>query len=164
MLKTFHSAAFALLIYSPLFAQTVERDVLANAGGTATLPNNFTVSWTLGEAFVATRQNTPDTILVTEGFQQPETGIIPTLELPDAVGQITIAPNPAGDALYISLSAIPTVALRASLLDLNGRALREAALNDLHTTLDLHGLPASTYVLSLTDGKNWTRALQVVKQ
>lgn len=155
---------FACVFPRLLSAQTAERDVLANAGGTATLPNKYTVSWTLGETFVATRKSTNPAIIVTEGFQQAENGTVPTLELPDAVGQITVAPNPAGDALYLSLSVLPGISLHATLLDLNGRALRQAALMDLQTTLDLRGLPAAVYVLSLTDGKNWVRSVQVVKQ
>ncbi len=168
MLKTIACLALLLaLCAASLSAQTKERDVLANAGGTATISsagNNYTVSWTLGETFVATRQSTSPALIITEGFQQPDSGIVPTIELPNALGQVTIAPNPAGDALHISLSALPTAPLRAALLDLSGRTLREAALTDVRTTLDLRGLPAAGYVLSITDGKGWVKAVQVVKQ
>jgi len=160
--------SFSLLLWhflASLSAQTVERDVLANAGGTDPLPGGYTVSWTLGEAFVATRTSADLQIIVTEGFQQPDSlGIIPTIDLPDAIGQITISPNPAGNALSIMFSELPSALLRARLIDAGGRTLREATLTDLTTVLDLTGLPAAWYVLSLSDGKGWVRAVQVVKQ
>ena len=164
MLKTTLCLVLFLTFSVNLFTQTTERDVLANAGGTATLPNDFTFSWTLGEAFVATRQNTPTLIVFTEGFQQPEDAAVSTIELPDALGQIIISPNPAGDVLFIALSALPNTPLRAVLLDLNGRSLRETLITDLRTSFSLLGLPAAGYVLSITNGKGWAQAVQVLKR
>lgn len=134
---------FAAIASTALSAQTAQRTVLANAGTTATLPNNYTVSWTLGEAFVATRTATAAKLIVTEGFQQPESGTVPTIELPDAIGQVTISPNPTGNALTIALLQMPAVALRARLIDASGHTLREADLHDLTTVLHLTGLPAA---------------------
>lgn len=51
------SIATLIVIGNILAAQTTERDVLANAGNTVTLSSGHTVSWTLGEAFVATHEN-----------------------------------------------------------------------------------------------------------
>jgi len=149
-----------------LAAQTAERTVLANAGAAASIAGGHHISWTLGETFVATRTDAgaPPVLVVTEGFQQPNSGTVPTVDLPDAAGQVTVSPNPAGDALNIALSELPAASLRITLFDLNGRILREDALTGLTTTLDLRGLPAALYILTLTDGKGWARAVQVVKQ
>ncbi len=166
MLKTLFSAfALALLACGALSAQTAQREVLANAGGAAAIPG-YTISWTLGEDFVATRQSAAAPVVyLTEGFQQPESGAIsPTLDLPDSGGQITVSPNPAGNSLRVALSEPAAVPLRMMLLDLHGRILRDEALAGAAATLYLSGLPAALYILSLTDGKGWTRAVQVVKQ
>jgi hypothetical protein len=164
MFKKCSLLALALLLYSTLSAQSTERTVLANAGGSTAIPSGHTVTWTLGESFVATRASaTSPVLLVTEGFQQPTSGTVPTLDLPDAAGQVTVSPNPADDALRIALSEPPAMPLLITLLDLNGRILREEALSDLATTLDLRGLPAALYILRLTDSKGWLRAIQVVK-
>lgn len=148
-------------------AQTIERDVLANAGRTDTLllnPSNiYTVSWTLGESFVATRQSVNPEVIATEGFQQSETGTTPTIELPETFGKIIVSPNPVGDVLQIAFSVLPTAPVRAVLSDLNGQTLRAIEIRDQVSLLDLGGLPTATYILSLTNDKNWARATQVVK-
>lgn len=164
MLKSHLSVlAPALLLCAVLNAQTVQRQVLANAGSSATIPG-YTVSWTLGEDFVDTRQSAAPVVYLTEGFQQPEPGTSPTLDLPEAGTQITVSPNPAHNALNVSVSEPPASPLHMVLLDLQGRILQEAALSDTVATLDLSALPDAVYILSLTDGKGWKRAVQVVKQ
>lgn len=151
-----------------IFSQTVERDVLANAGGTALITtDSMTVTWTLGETFVATRNSGQPQIIVTEGFHQPEDTIpiiIPTIELPDTGGKITISPNPTNGMLDITLSTLPGAPLEVMLSDLSGRILRQIRITDLTSTLDLQGLPAAIYILSLSDGKQWVRSMKVVKQ
>jgi len=149
-----------------IFSQTVERDVLANAGGTAVItPDNYTVAWTLGETFVATRTSPIVSLIVTEGFHQPEGSPgSPSVELPDAGGKVTISPNPTNGMLDITLSTLPITPLHVTLSDLSGRILREIRVTDLASTLDLQGLPAAIYVLSVTDGTQWVRSMKVVKQ
>lgn len=154
----------AATLSMPLMAQTAQRTVLAQAGGSAILPNNYTVCWTLGEAFVATRQGPDAQIMVTEGFQQPERGTVPTVELPDAKGTVSLSPNPTGGTLNITLSAMPVTSIRAFLSDANGRTLREIQLTELNTPLDLSDLPSAWYALTLSNGKNWMRTVKIIKE
>ncbi len=171
VLKTLFPLACALALaacpYRYLPAQTAERTVLANAGGGASIAGGRHISWTLGEDFVATRAsaNAP-VVYVTEGFQQPNSGTVPTVDLPDAIGQVTVSPNPAGDALSITFQEAPPAGLRlrAHLADAGGRILREVEIADPATTLDLRGLPPAWYALVLTDGNTWVRSVGVVKQ
>jgi len=171
MLKTHFSAfALALLTCGVLGAQSAEREVLANAGGTASI-TGYTVAWTLGEAFVQTHYDTGCVVVLTEGFQQsaPAPGFLcPTVvgvEGPTDGGLITVFPNPAESTVTIDLGRPPAAApLRAVLTDVAGRTLRTVALTEQTATLDLSGLPAALYILSLTDGNGWARAVQVVKQ
>lgn len=168
MLKTFLPAAFALLFCNALSAQTVERDVLANAGGTAII-SGYTVCWTLGEAFVATRYAPDCMVILTEGFQQGEAAdnfVCPTVavEGPTGGSRIHLFPNPTQGTLTIDLGQLPTAPLHAMLTDAAGRTLRTIMLSEATTTLDLQGLPTAVYVLSLNDKKGWVRAVQVVKQ
>jgi len=170
MLKTHLSVlAIALLTCGVLGAQSAERDVLANAGGTAIIPG-YTITWTLGEAFVQTRYATDCVVVLTEGFQQsaPAPGFLcPTVgvEGPADGSLITVFPNPAESTVPIDLGRMPVATpLQAVLTDVAGRTLRTIALTEQTATLDLSGLPAALYILSLTDGKGWARAVQVVKQ
>jgi len=162
---TIHITILFVALGNILNAQITEREVLANAGNTVTLSSGHTVSWTLGEAFVATRTSLMDSLIVTEGFHQPEDGILtPTLDLPDAGGKITVSPNPTNGVLDITLSALPAAPLNVTLSDLSGRTLQKIIITDLATSLDLQGLPAAVYILSLTNGKQWMRSVKVVKQ
>ena len=156
---------FFRLYATDLSAQSTERDVLANAGGTAVIPG-YIVTWTLGEAFVATRENAMAQIIITEGFQQPDSiATVPTIELPGEGGPtVTVSPNPAGNSLSIMLSENPANPVHLQLTDANGRNLREETLSSQATSLDLRGLPAALYFLSLSDGKDWAKTLKVVKQ
>lgn len=147
-----------------LFAQSAERSVLANAGNSALITGGYSVAWTLGESFVATRADTDLQIVVTEGFHQPEQGTVPTIDLPNQPGQITIAPNPAGNTLNITFPVLPATPLHALLTDAAGRTLRETDLLDLSTALDLAGLSPAWYALILSDGKNWIRSVKIIKQ
>lgn len=160
---TFLCLLLAATIPPSLMAQTAERIVLANAGGSAVV-SGYTVCWTLGEAFVATKQSPDAQIIVTEGFQQPERGTVPTVELPDAKGTVSLSPNPTGGTLNIILSDIPASPIRAFLTDAGGRILRELQLTELNTPLDLSNLPTAWYALTLSDGKNWARTVKVIKE
>ena len=170
MLKTHcFTLALALLTCGALGAQSAERDVLANAGGTAAIPG-YTVAWTLGEAFVQTHYAPECVVVLTEGFQQSASApgfLCPTVgvESPADGSLITVYPNPAESTVTIDLGRLPAATpLRAVLTDVAGRTLRTIALTEQTATLDLSGLPAALYILSLTDGKGWARAVQIVKQ
>lgn len=158
-------AIFIIVNSNILAAQIKERDVLANAGSTATLSSGHTVSWTLGETFVATRSSPNLQIIVTEGFQQPTDGTVSSaIDLPDAIGKVIVSPNPTSNTLNITFSKIPLAPIHARLADASGRTVRQLRLSELTTVLDLTGLPASWYILSLTDGKQCIRGIKVVKQ
>jgi len=159
------SIATLIVIGNILAAQTTERDVLANAGNTVTLSSGHTVSWTLGETFVATRSSPNLQIIVTEGFQQPTNGTVSTaFDLPDAIGNVIVSPNPTSNTLNITFSKMPLAPIHARLADASGQTVWQLRLSEVTTVLDLTGLPASWYILSLTDGKQWIRGIKVVKQ
>ena len=88
---------------------------------------------------------------------------VSTIELPEALGKVTVSPNPVFDALQISFSKLTTSPVRAVLTDLNGRTLHSTEIHNQETVLDMNGLPAAVYILSLTDGKRWTKSVKVVK-
>lgn len=62
----------------------------------------------------------------------------------------TIFPNPAHDRIDVSWTDAKAGELQ--LMDLTGKVLRMEAVRGLGATLDLQGLPAGMYLLSLTQG------------
>ncbi|MFN0216653.1 MAG: T9SS type A sorting domain-containing protein [Saprospiraceae bacterium] len=82
---------------------------------------------------------------------------VSTIELTAAWG-LTISPNPSTGLFTLTLKNAPD-ALRAEVLDVTGRLLQSLNLEpiggQLTTSLDLHDLPQGTYMLKLSDGKNW---------
>lgn len=170
MLKTFPLPALALLLCGALSAQTAERNVLANAGGTDSI-SGYIISWTLGETFVDTRYAHNCVVILTEGFQQSEAPAnfqcppeYVAVDGPAEGSRIHVFPNPTQSTLTIDLGQQPAAPLRATLTDAAGRTLRTLTLTEATTVLDLHELPAAWYFLAFSDGKNWAATVKVVKQ
>ncbi len=155
---------YILLTQLTRFAQRIERDVLANSSGQASI-GSININWTLGEAFVATRMQT--TLILTEGFHQKEdvSTISPTIELTgDRSTIVTISPNPSEGLLYITLDKTPDLLLQATVSDLLGRTLHRIRLSAKQTIIDIHNLPSGIYVVSILDGKNPPRGATIVKK
>lgn len=77
---------------------------------------------------------------------------------PGAEWGMSVAPNPSAGLFVISLHHAPQ-ALRAEVYDATGRLLQSTEIQSPGgqsvTTLDLQQLPQGTYLLRLTDGKEW---------
>jgi len=80
-----------------------------------------------------------------------------TVEPSEAWGMV-ISPNPSEGLFVLTLQNAPDV-LHAEVFDVTGRLLQSLDLNSiagkLTTTFDLQDLPQGTYLLRLSDGKNW---------
>lgn len=143
-------------------AQTIERQVIANAGGYGE-NNGILVSWTLGE--VATATLIDDTIILTQGFQQPsDTVIVNVVELSYDDIIVKIYPNPIQNDLIVEVFEFPPVPLFISISDPAGKTLIEQKLTGLTTSLDVSNLPSALYFIQLSDGKSWMKAVKIVKK
>ncbi len=131
-----------------VFAQspTLCRQVVSNAGGTAT-SGNLNFEFTVGEAVIETFINANNTF--TQGFQQPELGLATRVqEVSDASG-LVIFPNPTTGILQIRF-AIPSIHFfDLTVIDVAGKQLLSFhSLDGFGTSeVDCSLLPPGTYFL-----------------
>ena len=131
-------------------AQSVDRSVVAQAGGTAATPT-IVLEWTLGELATATDATTGD-LWLTEGFHQPTLEVRP-LAVADAAVEVTVFPNPFLRELIVSRPASDDRSLRYRLSDATGRRVVAATrlADGDRVRLSLPALASGAYVLTLLD-------------
>lgn len=141
------------LLFTSLSASAQNRSVVAAAGGEGQTAN-VRLSWTLGEAAVATLHRA-DGELLTEGFQQPEILRVETAHPPVAAAileSITLAPNPVSAMLSIHIPNVWTQeSASLELFDLGGRRVQSRRIESGTALLewDMSALPAGTYWLRI---------------
>ncbi len=77
--------------------------------------------------------------------------------------QTLVYPNPAGNAIFISLAAAPDKVVCIDLLDISGKVLRSLRTSLQTSKLDLQTVAAGTYWLQIQNGSA-REHIQVVKQ
>ncbi len=98
-----------------------------------------------------------ENVLVTSGLVEP-----------NSAWGLSVVPNPSAGLFQLRLENPLLSTLHLELLDIAGRWLKtwtlEPASGQFSTTLDLQQFAEGTYILRLTDGKNWgALRLQVVR-
>jgi hypothetical protein len=126
---------------------------ISPAGGNATGSGGKAI-FTIGQVFYNTNTGTNGT--VTQGVQQPyEISVVTALEVAKEITlQWSAYPNPTSNFLKISLgnSENPELKpenLRYRLYDMSGKILLENKLDGIETTIQMGGLPSSTYMLKI---------------
>ncbi len=156
-----------MLTQGALQAQSLSRQVIGSLGS-YTETADLSLSATAGQPAASTTITGSFTLL--EGFQQPE-GLVPTgIESPEAVVvTYQLYPNPTEDVLHLRLSSPEWLSLQIRLQDMTGReisALTQTLRGQgaLETNLSLAGLPAGSYVLSISDAQGqWVKSHQIRK-
>lgn len=144
---------FPLSIFTQAPAR--EPEVFGSAGGFSANVGSFSLSFTVGEAVIATLEPANQNFLLSQGFQQPSfKTIIGTSErLPEGWSVLTY-PNPASGQLYFRLDAPGISSADLSVWDVSGRlalAPRKIAANTLHQ-LVIGDLPIGLYLLYVQAG------------
>ena len=75
-------------------------------------------------------------------------------------GKVTIAPNPARDQLYLQSNLQIST---ARMFDISGREARQWIIGGTSKTLDISGLPAGYYTLSLATGQGIITARVLIR-
>jgi hypothetical protein len=123
---TKHYLFFSLLALSTASrAQFIERDVLAAQGSVVTNQQaNLSLSSTIGESIVLTRSNAG--FILTEGFQQPNDGIIASLpQWGNETVSIHCWPNPFVETFNLKIQPSQSADFKLSVNDMAGRKIRE---------------------------------------
>jgi hypothetical protein len=155
-MKKFLLSLFILLSPALLVnAQSISPDVIASAGDYFS-NGSISISWTLGE--IATETIGNGSIILTQGFQQPNYGIVGVPKINDKRFEIKAFPNPTSDLLKIQVKGNESVDLTFELYDAIGRVLitkkleAGTALMEVEMTKYLPGM----YYLKFSDEQGQT--------
>ncbi|MEM6347267.1 MAG: T9SS type A sorting domain-containing protein [Bacteroidota bacterium] len=142
-------------------AQTISRSVIATTGS-----SNEQLSYTLGETVIETASS--GTIILTQGFQQPEQ-VSGTYLDPDW-GTLTylLYPNPTQAELVLEISSSKAQRLRVSFCDVKGKIVMGApdlfVTQQTETSYEVGHFAAGTYVLLLqNEGGGLVQSIRFVK-
>lgn len=152
------SSILLVLAAHMMSAQDLSPEVVATAGETFST-NSLTLDWTLGEIMT---ESYSGTIVLTQGFHQPDNNTTSLEDLASVVGTITVYPNPTTDFIVIETEQAGNLEL--VLFDMSGRSVLRQNVSGSSSQLDLSGLPDGSYLLRLSDGQQAARSIRISKQ
>ena len=144
-----------------LKAQQLSPSVICNASGTL---NNGTanVYWTIGETIVETMQSGNNQL--SNGFQQANY-IITAVKNNKTLYDIQLFPNPTANLLNLKINAAQLKNAQFQLFDMQGKVVKEDALQNELTAIDFSQLMPSVYWLKLEDAAHEVvGTFKIVKQ
>lgn len=152
MNRSLFLALFLCLLSNLSFAQDYENSIqVVSAAGKTGTQGGLTFHYTVGEPVITTLSG--NTRKVTQGFHQPELGVVSTYNPGLAAWNIEVFPNPTAEALTVRFSNEKGNTLRASVFNLLGQAI----LTDRPLTqpegsrLDCAAWQPGVYILQLQD-------------
>jgi hypothetical protein len=134
-----------LLLYSKSNAQAVlNRSVVGSTGGSAQTGNTL-IQYTVGEVAILTQQS--NGLLLTQGFQQPESAI-PTSETL-VIKDMIVYPNPATTKTKVEFDLLANAKVMINLVDNAGRMVYSYSLSAMAGKIEhiipLNGLASGVY-------------------
>lgn len=114
-------------------------------------------------------------LYTTSRLPTPPAGLVPfalvpspvTANEPDASGQITVSPNPVDNQMVIDVTSSYKGLIEFNLLNAGGRSIQtvrsQKSASQLRQSLDLHTLPAGSYLLRVQQGDR-QRTVTVLKR
>ena len=165
-MKKIYLLMIAISMGGFLFSQSISRSVIASAGDYFA-NGSVSVSWTLGD--LATETLSSGSLVLTQGFQQPDTikgtnSVVP--DFPSQGFSIKVYPNPATDYLNVVLQGNDDADLQLQFFDAIGRRLQVSTVyaGSNEATLDIAGYRAGIYFLKVSTINGTTiRTFQVAK-
>lgn len=123
---------------------------VVSSGGKTQTEADYELSWTVGEAVIATVSDNSNTL--TQGFHQSKLTVTAIDELPFTDIGLNVYPNPTQDFVNIHFSKLigqPAY----SLFDLNGKLLEQKNITSNDIKLNVSQLAEGSYLLKLS-GEN----------
>ena len=151
-----------LLVISLTMALTsaAQLQVIGSAGGEAG-NNAGSFSWTLGETVINTIDGTG--IQITQGFQQGNLQASTGFDKSEAFGvEMKVYPNPTKDYLTVETQK-QTGSLVFSLYDVNGRLLKNGAVEASSFDINLSDYPPGSYILQILHKSDLVKSFNIVK-
>lgn len=159
---THFSKLFILVFLGWTVSVTLQAQELISTAGGGAQSSSLQVNWSIGENIVETFSGS--NISLTQGFHQSRLTVTSVDLLPGLSFKIQAFPNPATDYVTLAISAENVEEYSYVLTDIKGRKLLEKPDLSKQETIDLHNLPASSYLLSILFHKTIIRSFTIIKQ
>ena len=165
MRKRFILAFLLITTLVTVRSQSLDRTIISAAGGSSLTPN-YTLDWTMGEFAVETLSSSGK--MYTQGFHQPLQVIVTSAPVASGVNyNIVIGPNPVLSVLNFSITSTKATRVFVTIADIHGIIFKQYNISSADGTLqiDMNGLPAGTYTLTVRDGvaANIIKTYQIIK-
>ena len=139
----------------------VSAQEVVSSNGDSKSAAGYEVSWTVGEAVIATMIGSTNTL--TQGFQQTRLTVTAVTDLLYPGLEIKVFPNPTQEFITIRFSEY-IEDTRYSLYDLRGKLIENKLINAADTEIDLKKYASGQYILKLTNkSRQAIQTFQIIK-
>ena len=138
----------------------ISQEVIASSAGYSETAS-LSLSWTIGENFTETFSN--NDIILTQGFNQGNIIITDISEMVFPEITIAVYPNPVKEYINIRMDTKSTDNLKAEIFSMSGMKLLSESINSNNTGIDIQRLPASDYILRLSNSDQVLKSFKIVK-
>ena len=123
---------------------------------------NLTVSWTVGELMTSTY--TTQSFKLTQGVQQPVIAVQNVSSSSEMNAyKITAYPNPATDAVIVSIAEADEQQFTLRIFDVSGKLIHTVQITESETRILVANFPSGIYLLHISDGKNNVQTFKIIK-
>ena len=151
-MKKNKSGLFAMLVTGIFFSSSVGAQESANASGGDATGSGGTAAYSIGQlVYTANLGNGGN---VAQGVQYAFE--IFTVGVKETALNISpeVFPNPTADKLILQICNYNIDKLDYTLYDMHGKLISKEQINNIQTQIEMNYLPASSYILNITDQKN----------
>ena len=149
-----------LLMLIPAVSIASAQEVVSSNGDSQSAAG-YEVSWTVGEAVIATMIGGTNTL--TQGFHQTRITVTAVSDLLYPGLEIKVFPNPTQDFITIQFSEY-VEGSKYSLYDFTGRLIENRLINSADTEIDLKKYASGQYILKLTNkSRQPIQTFQIIK-
>lgn len=131
-------------------AQAISPDVIASSGSCFVSPD-VSLSWTLGEPISET--DASSTNYLTQGFQQPTSVIITSVNNINQQGNVSAYPNPFTSSFYV-MNNDEGKSLEVELTDMDGKTIFKKSMTVQEQEFDLSPYANGIYLLKVYNADN----------
>jgi hypothetical protein len=143
-------AALLVLGGRACMAQAISPDVIASSGSCFVSPE-VSLSWTLGEPLSET--DASSTNYLTQGFQQPTSVIITSVNNINQQGNVSAYPNPFTSSFYVKNNG-EGKSLEVELIDMDGKTIFKKSMTAQEQEFDLSPYANGIYFLKVYNVDN----------
>jgi hypothetical protein len=152
-------------VYTGTRAQTIERSVVASAGGS--YAGTVLVDYTIGQT--VTNYSSGPSYVVTEGFHPINYGstttAAPIVKVANSL-DIAAYPNPSSGVLHVAISQQIAEPVILSVIDMMGKTVKTVSLDGqtiINADIDLSAFASGMYYITANAGKENAQVMKIVK-